>query len=125
MLYLVVGDKAVHCRIGIRGAHQDVEITDGLPATPIAAGDHNVIDPLGAPEPGRQGLGVASGGRQLDAMIGAQVGLQGRHDGRLGFGAEAGQLTQTLVLGSTVELFRRVDVQIVVQGVDALRTQSR
>ena len=107
------------------GGHQDVQIADGLPAAPVAAGDHDALDALGAFEPGREGLGVAGGRRQLDAMLGAQVRLQGRDDRCLGLGAEARQLAQAPVLGGTVELLRRVDVQIVVQGVDALRTQTR
>jgi hypothetical protein len=58
-------------------------------------------------------------------MLGAQVGLQGRDNGRLGPGAEARQLAQASVLGGAVELSWRMDVQVVVQGVDALRTESR
>lgn len=100
-LYLVVGDETLHDRFGIGSGYQDVEIADGLPTAPVAAGNHDALDPLGAFEPGGKGLGIAGGGRQLDAVPGAQVGLQGRDDGRLGLGAKAGQFAQAPVLGGT------------------------
>ena len=124
ILDLVVFHKAVHhvrCALGRR---QDVEVTHGLLAAPVAAGDLDLLHVARPLQVRHQRLGVLGGDGQLEAWRLLRVRRQGVADGGLGLVAETGQLANFPVACRALELLERIDLELLVQRLHALWTEA-
>jgi len=117
--------QALHNARAVRGGNQDIDIADRFAAPAVAAGDGAVLRGRVRREPVLQGLGEGGGGVQPQSFLagGAQA-LDAVEQGGFLARAEAGQLAHAARLGDALELVQRVQVEVLVQRLDAARAEA-
>ncbi len=124
-LHLLIGDEAVDDARAALGGHQDVEVADRLLAAPVAAGDGDVANALLRLQIGGEGLGDLLGVEQAGATLDRAGALELGEDLGLGLGAEARELPQLARARRLGELFRRLDLELLEDGLHPLGSQAR
>ena len=121
--HLRIGGEPGHHRVGRLRRHEDVEVADGVAHPPVAAGD---LDPVDAAH-GAQVVGerprVLRRDGELEAPRLRQLPLHRIGDLRLARRPEPLQLADAALLGRPEQLRQRLDLEIAIERLDALRPE--
>ena len=124
LLHLRIGREALHHRSARFCRHEDIDVADGLLHAAQAAGDHHLPDAFRAAQMFGEGMRILRRKRELEALRLGQMRLDAPEEVLLGLLAEPCERADPALLRRLVQLRQRVDSEVVIKRLDALRSQA-